>query len=129
MRPSFSSVMVGYQRPCAVGATSMNVSVEGSKTEAFGRPVNGMSAWGPTHASASELLVPPLIRTLPSCMTDIPLQNMSQLVGIVVMLSLVKSSSAAPCKYCGPCGQCACCGGQLPEPERMRILLVWRSAA
>ena len=35
--------------------------------------------------------------TLPSGMIDMPLQNMSQLVGMVVMLPVDKSISAAPC--------------------------------
>ena len=43
MVPSFSSVRVGYQRPCAVGAMSTKDSLEGSKIDALGRPVNGMS--------------------------------------------------------------------------------------
>src|ERR1700686_1754763 len=43
MVPSLSSVSVGYQRPCAVGAMSIKDSLEGSKMDALGRPVNGMS--------------------------------------------------------------------------------------
>ena len=62
-------------------------------------------------------------------MTDIPLQNMSHVMSMVLMLSLDKSRSAAPWGYCGPCGQPACCGGQLPEPDSMRIFPVWSSAA
>src|ERR1700728_1406605 len=43
MVPSLSSVRVGYQRPCAVGAMSMKDVLEGSKIDALGRPVKGMS--------------------------------------------------------------------------------------
>src|ERR1700723_2271701 len=43
MRPSFSSIRFGYQRPCAVGATSTNDPLEGSKIDALGGPVKGMS--------------------------------------------------------------------------------------
>ena len=50
-------------------------------------------------------------------MIDMPLQNMSQPVGMVVILLVDKSISAAPCGYCGPEGQPASVGGQLPEPE------------
>ena len=62
-------------------------------------------------------------------MIDIPLQNMSQFIGIVVMLLLDKSTRAAPAEYCGPWGQPAFCGGQLPEPEMMSTFPVWRRAA
>src|SRR5579872_247697 len=51
MRPSLSSMRFGYHRPCAVGAMSTKDPLEGSKIEAFGRPVNGMSPWVPTTAS------------------------------------------------------------------------------
>ena len=43
MVPSLSSVRVGYQRPCAVGAMSIKDSLEGSKIDALGRPVKGTS--------------------------------------------------------------------------------------
>ena len=62
-------------------------------------------------------------------MIDIPLQNMSHVVSMVLMLLLDKSRSAAPCGYCGPCGQPVCWGGQLPEPDVIRIFPVWSSAA
>src|SRR6202011_4339580 len=129
MRPSLSSVTVGYQRPCAVGATSTNDSVPGSKIEALGRPVNGTSPWTPTTARDPYPLVPPLISTLPSCIIDMPLQNMSQLVGTMVILLADKSISAAPCEYCGPCGQPAWVGGQFPDPETMRTFPVWSRTA
>src|ERR1700723_1772320 len=43
MVPSLSSVRVGYQRPCTVGDMSMKDSLEGSKIDALGKPVKGMS--------------------------------------------------------------------------------------
>src|SRR3954470_10645762 len=43
MLPSFSSVDVGYQRPCAVGVVSTKDSVLGSKIEVLTSPVNGIS--------------------------------------------------------------------------------------
>src|ERR1700690_246489 len=125
MRPSLSSVTVGYQRPWAVAVTSTNDSVPGSKIEVLGRPVNGISPWTPTTARAPYTFVPPLINTLPSCIIDMPLQNISQPTGIGVILPLAKSISAAPCGYCGPEGQPARVGGQLPEPETSRIFPVW----
>src|SRR6266851_4224223 len=51
MRPSPNSVMVGYQRPCAVEGALAKDSLEGSKIEVFGKTVKGMSPACPTLPS------------------------------------------------------------------------------
>ena len=56
--------------------------VPGSKIEVFAKPVKGISPLAPLRQGDPYPLVPPLIKTLPSCMIDMPLQNMSHVVGM-----------------------------------------------
>jgi len=61
-----------------------------------GSPSPAIAQPTPTTARAPYAFVPPFISTLPSGMIDMPLQNMSQAVGMLVILLMDKSSSAAP---------------------------------
>ena len=90
-RPSPRLVTVGYQRPCAMFWTSVNVFVEGSKMDDFSSPKNG-----------SYCTEPPLINARPSESTTMPLQNISQAVVNLVMVAVMGSNRRAPELFAGP---------------------------
>src|SRR5439155_13669432 len=83
-RPSPSTVVVGYQRPCAMFCRSVNRPVAGSNAALRGSPWKG-----------SYCRLPPLMSGRPSGRTTIPLQNMSQPSDCVTSVSVCGSQTAA----------------------------------
>jgi len=53
----------------------MNDSLAGSNIDVFAKPVKGVSPWAAHNGERSVTFGTPWIRTLPSCMIDIPLQK------------------------------------------------------
>src|SRR5215217_7296318 len=72
--PLPSTVPVGYQRPPFICAASVNVSVVGSKKAVLGSP-----------RKSSYLSVPPRTSGRPLDNITMPLQNMSHLIGKVLV--------------------------------------------
>ena len=101
-RPSPSAVTVGYQRPCAIFSTSVNVPSAGSKIVLRGWPWNG-----------SYCRLPPLTRMRPSDNATMPLQNMSHASDCVVIVLACRSHTAAR-KFVS--------AATLPEPETISTL-------
>ena len=112
-----------------MGATSTNDSVPGSNIAVLTKPVNGTSPCTPTTSRDPYALVPPLISTLPSCMIDMPLQNMSQPMGMVVIFLVDRYTAPRPADIAGLGDSPPASPDSCLNLEMMRTFPVCRRAA
>src|ERR1700730_17743209 len=106
--PLPSTVPVGYQRPAPMLGMAENAPASGSKAAVRGSPKNG-----------SYFKVPPKRNGLPFGRTTMPLQNMSQPILKVLIVSATGSHTAA-CNLL--------LSGSFPEPATTSTLPVRISA-